>query len=88
MSIEQVDMSIRQVLKNIDLISSEAISELHWDSAFQLTSDIDEKDMPFVATAFGIGGIVWTGDKKLINGLRKKDFQDIISTSELIEQRK
>ena len=88
MSIEQVDMSIRQVLKNIDLISPEAISELHWDSAFQLTSDIDEKDMPFVATAFGIGGIVWTGDKKLINGLRKKDFQDIISTSELIEQRK
>ncbi len=88
MSTEQVDMSIRQVLKNIDLISSEVIPEVHWVSAYRLTSGIDEKDTPFIATALSIGGIVWTGDKKLISGLKKKGFHNIFTTSELIEQRK
>jgi len=87
MSIEQIDVSIRQVLKNIDLISSDAISESHWLAVFELTSGIDEKDTPFVATAISIGGVVWTGDKKLVKGLREKGFYQIFSSIELLDQR-
>lgn len=88
MSEENIDISIHQVLKNIDLISSEAISEIHWNLAYELASDVDEDDTPFLATAIGLEAIIWTGDKKLINGLKVKGFQDIYSTAELYELRK
>lgn len=85
MTSENIDVSIYQVLKNIELISSEAISELDWQRAYELALDIDEDDTPFVATALGIKGAIWTGDKKLINGLRHKEFKEIYSTTELFE---
>jgi len=85
MTSENIDISIYHVLKNIELISSQAISELDWQHAYELALDIDEDDTPFVATALGIKGAIWTGDKKLINGLQHKDFQKIYSTTELFE---
>ncbi len=88
MSEEKIDVSIHQVLKNINLISPEAISETNWKRAYELASDVDEDDTPFLATAIGIKAAVWTGDKKLINGLKAKKFQDIYSTAELYELRK
>ena len=88
MSEEKIDISIHQVLKNINLISPIAISEIHWNRAYELASGVDEDDTPFLATAIGIEAIIWTGDKKLINGLRTKDFQDIYATTELYELRK
>lgn len=88
MSEEKIDISIHQVLKNIDLISSEAISEILWNRAYELVSDVDEDDTPFIATAIGIEAVIWTGDKKLIDGLKVKGFQDIYSTAELYGLRK
>lgn len=87
MSEEKINVSIHQVLKNIDLISSEAISKADWNRAYELASDVDENDTPFLAIAIGIDAIIWTGDKKLITGLRAKDFHDIYSTAELYEKR-
>ncbi len=86
MSLENIEISIQQVLKKIDLISPEAISEFNWNHAYKLTSEVDEKDIPFVATALGINGSIWTGDKKLMNGLRNKGFRDVYSTTELSER--
>jgi len=88
MSEQKIDVSINQVLKNIDLISSEAISGTYWKRAYELASDVDEDDTPFLAIAIGIEAAIWTGDKKLINGLRAKGFHDIYSTAELYELRK
>ncbi|MEQ8474012.1 MAG: PIN domain-containing protein [Marinoscillum sp.] len=88
MSEEKIDLSIHQTLKNINLISPEAISESYWKRAYELASDVDEDDTPFLATAIGIEAAIWTGDKKLINGLRAKGFHDIYSTAELYELRK
>lgn len=88
MSEVKLDVSIDQVMKKIDLISSEALSEIHWHRAYELVADVDENDTPFLATAISIEATIWTGDKKLINGLRTKGFQDIYSTAELFEIRK
>ncbi|WP_421875988.1 putative toxin-antitoxin system toxin component, PIN family [Marinoscillum sp.] len=88
MSEVKLDVSIDQVMKKIDLISSEALSEIHWHRAYELVADVDENDTPFLATAISIEATIWTGDKKLINGLRAKGFQDIYSTAELFEIRK
>ena len=85
---EEIDVSITQLLKNIDLISTIAIAEIHWNRAYELVFDVDEHDTPFLATALALDAVVWTGDKKLIKGLRAKEFQGIYSTTELYELRK
>ena len=88
MNAKQLNVAIRQVFNNIHLISNEAISPEHWKEAYQLTNNVDEKDTPFVATTLSIGAVLWTGDKKLITGLRKKGYNDIMSTHELLQERK
>lgn len=51
--------------------------------AFELIHDIDLKDLLFVALAIQYNCKLWTGDKKLIKGLRNKGFDQVIDTSEL-----
>jgi len=72
-----------RILSSIDLVSEEIIKESVWETAFQLTAEIDEDDTPFVALAIEINAILWTGDKKLIKGLKKKGFNSIFSTDDL-----
>jgi predicted nucleic acid-binding protein len=71
------------IFSKIDLISEEVISNNTWRKAFLLTKNIDQDDTPFVALTLEIDGILWTGDKKLISGLKLKDFNSILSTNEL-----
>lgn len=45
--------------------------------------NIDPNDTVFVALAKQLGAKLWTGDMQLYNGLRAKQFKDILITSEL-----
>jgi predicted nucleic acid-binding protein len=53
--------------------------------ARQLVRDIDMDDFAFVALANYLNAFLWTGDRVLIDGLRKKGYRNIISTLELIK---
>tara|TARA_R110002096_G_C14392562_1_gene706660 strand:+ start:252 stop:440 length:189 start_codon:yes stop_codon:yes gene_type:complete len=59
------------------------IKEEVWLQAAELTKGVDESDTPFVALAMELNVPLWTGDKKLINGLREKDFNMLITTEQL-----
>lgn len=87
MSETKIDLTIHQVMKNIVLISPLAVSDSVWKEAYELATDVDEDDTPFLATAISLEAFIWTGDKKLVNGLRKKGFQNIYSTTDLYELR-
>jgi len=54
------------------------------DNAKNLVADIDFDDFAFVATTNYLNAILWTGDKILLNGLRNKDYKQIITTAELL----
>ncbi|MEN0003191.1 MAG: PIN domain-containing protein [Bacteroidota bacterium] len=71
------------VLKKIQFINEHQISKTSWTKAKALTEDIDVKDISFVALTIELGGILWTGDKKLYTGLRKKGFMDIVILEDL-----
>lgn len=77
----------RNIFKKIDLIDLESIRESTWEKAIELTKNVDEYDAPFIALALELGSPIWTGDKKLIKGLNKKDINWILTTDTIAEIR-
>jgi len=62
------------LLKHICLYKEDLISEQNRISAYGLCKDIDESDTPHVALTLELNGWLWTGDKKLKEGLKRKGF--------------
>ena len=60
------------IISKIKFISVQLIPRNLFIAAELLTSDIDIDDIEFVALAEHIKGKLWTGDKELIQGLKKK----------------
>jgi len=77
----------RILLKGIDLIDLESVKTSTLIKAMELTKDVDEFDVPFIALSLDLRCPVWTGDKKLINGLNNKGVDWILSTTEIIKIR-
>jgi predicted nucleic acid-binding protein len=50
-----------------------------------LCKDVDLDDIPFVAFSFCLKCKVWTGDKKLIKGLKENGFDKIVTTNDLFD---
>ena len=78
----QLKTSKVQIFKRLTLISDSAISIDHWKVAYDVLKDVDPKDVPFLATALSLDGVIWTGDKKLIEGLASKGFKKIVVDTE------
>lgn len=62
------------LLKRITLHKEDLISLENRASAYALCQDIDESDTPHVALTLELKGLLWTGDKKLKEGLKRKGF--------------
>lgn len=71
------------LIKKVDFINENQITDEHWKKAIELTKDIDVKDVSHVALAIHADAKLWTGDKKLYNGLRDKEFNGIINTDDI-----
>ncbi|MCF8372823.1 MAG: hypothetical protein K9H64_14455 [Bacteroidales bacterium] len=75
------------IYNEIHFIDEEQIPKDNLLFAIELVKDIDEKDIVFIALNEYLDTKLWTGDKKLINGLKSKGYNKIISTQEMIELR-
>ncbi|MDZ7951653.1 PIN domain-containing protein [Nostoc sp. DedQUE09] len=62
------------LLKRITLYKEDLISPENRVTAYALCQDIDESDTPHVALTLELKGLLWTGDKKLKEGLKRKNF--------------
>lgn len=82
---EQFIELLHIITKRIDFIDESLISDEMLAQAFKLTSNIDVKDTYYIALSLQTNIKFWTGDKKLIKGLRIKSFNNIIDTNELLE---
>lgn len=71
------------LLSQLSIVPNSRISSAHWERAFNLVKDIDEDDDQFVALALHLNSPLWTGDRKLLNALRRKRFDLLISSEEL-----
>jgi len=63
-----------KLVKTSQLSKEDLISLNSRAAAHLLCKDIDENDTPHVALTLELNGLLWTGDKKLKEGLRRKGF--------------
>ncbi|GAB2485289.1 putative toxin-antitoxin system toxin component, PIN family [Algoriphagus taiwanensis] len=74
---------IRLIIQKIRFINIKLIPLEIFAQAEIIASDIDIDDTEFIALAEHAKAKLWTGDKKLIQGLIKKNWGRIITTDEL-----
>lgn len=74
LSEEELIRVLYVLLRRVTVSKEELIEEKIRKQAYDLCMDIDMADTPYIALTIQIGGLLWTGDKKLKKGLLKKGF--------------
>jgi predicted nucleic acid-binding protein len=82
----ELDRIITLITKKIRFINLRLIPKESYEMAEGLTKDVDVDDTEFVALTEHIKGKLWSGDKELQMGLRKKGWNKFISTEDLYER--
>ena len=73
------------IFERLTIIPNLIISTQSYFRAFDYCKDIDEKDTPYLALAIEFGIEFITNDIELVNGLRAKGFDKIISLTEFFD---
>lgn len=84
-SVDDVIGDLFDVLTGMHLFNETLIEAEYWKEAERLTAGVDSFDINYVALALQTGGVLWTGDKKLVEHLHKMGFRQTVSTAELYE---
>ena len=71
------------VLGRITVVPHAVVPTATWERAYDLVKDIDEDDDQFVALALHLNCPLWTGDGKLVRGLRRKGFKLLVTNDDL-----
>ena len=64
------------IIERIKFIPTDFISIESRQKAYDLCHDIDVKDIPYIALSIELSIPLWTGDKKLKDGLKQKGFDE------------
>ena len=83
----QLEESRFEIFAKINFINEELISPKTWHVAEEIIKEIDIDDVDFVALTTHLKGYLWSGDKELYKGLKKKKFKRIYNTAELVDLR-
>ena len=70
----QFESSFSHIASRIKFLDEILISDQDLEKAMRLTKDIDENDILFVTLPNHLGSKLWTGDKILSVGLKKKKY--------------
>ncbi|MEZ4526789.1 MAG: PIN domain-containing protein [Desulfobacterales bacterium] len=71
------------ILRYCSVFDEEDIPDDIKTQAFSLVRDIDQKDWVFVASAMSLNAKLWSGDKKLITGLKSKGNDIAVQTKDI-----
>lgn len=67
------------LLRHLHVHKEDLIAPEHWRMARELCRGVDESDTPHVALTLELQGRLWTGDKRLREGLAAKGFDRFFS---------
>ena len=83
LSSTEINFLKRIILKKINIIDLDIVSSENWKKAIELTNNVDEFDAPFIALSLELDVPLWTGDKKLVNGLSSLGIDWILNTTDI-----
>lgn len=78
-----IDFLRKIILNKVSLIDVQSIQEDFWEQAIEFCKDVDQYDAPFIALSLGLNAPLWTGDKKLIKGLKNKNINWLWDTQQI-----
>lgn len=79
---------VYQVFLPLQFISEEIISFEFWQRALDFVREVDMDDIAFVALTEFMDCKLWTGDQKLLKGIRAKGYLNALSTDDVKALRK
>lgn len=82
---EEVRTVIELAYEKIKFISDDQISFESYQKSVPFVRGIDMDDLVFVALAEYMDELLWTGDRKLIAGLRSRGYQNVVDFSQVQE---
>lgn len=82
----QFQQTYELIIDKIQFIDDILLSDSDISKAEELVRDIDDNDLLFVALNNHLHSVLWTGDKKLANGLKNKRYTRLITTDELYQK--
>jgi predicted nucleic acid-binding protein len=85
LSSEEFDKAQDELFECLTFISEEQIDYEHWHNAIPVVRDIDMDDIAFVALAEYLDCQLWTGDKRLLQGIQQRGYRKGITTDELYQ---
>lgn len=88
LSEQEIEESKYQIFSRIHFLAEGQIPFEIWRRSAEYVRDVDMDDIAFVAMSEYLDVRLWSGDKKLIEGLISKGFNRCISTKELLELRR
>lgn len=71
---DEVLRLLHSLLRRVRMYKEDLITPESLRKAYDLCSGVDEDDTPHVALAIELGALLWTGDKRLRQGLQAKGF--------------
>jgi predicted nucleic acid-binding protein len=84
---EAITIAKDLIMGRIHRVDDALITASSWQDAEKLLGPIDAFDVPYLALALELDCILWTGDRKVFKGLRKRGFRNVIDTAELLRLR-
>jgi predicted nucleic acid-binding protein len=76
----EFNQNLALLLTKLLLINDNLITDAIFQKSFDLTKSIDPNDTIYIALAISLDALFWTGDLKLLRGLKRKGFPHIITT--------
>jgi predicted nucleic acid-binding protein len=80
---DQVLVSLETIYSKIRFIEKDLIPKELKFKALNYSINIDIDDTEFIEVSLFLNAKLWTGDKALYEGLKAKEFQNVINTFEL-----
>ncbi len=75
-----------ELMSRIEFINEACIPFSCWQRAHQLFADIDPNDVPFLAVAIHLNGQLWTGDRRMTDGLLARGYTELVTTRQLLDE--
>lgn len=79
----EISNILQRITSNVIFYTVDDVPKKYTQKAIEIVRDIDIFDAPFIALHLYKKHKIWTGDRILINGLKKKGYDICITTTQL-----